>query len=67
MWVRTLILLLLLSGIAHAQSLRNWRGLAAKMVEDEIASAGVTNERVLRAMRETPRHEFVPPKERRLA
>jgi protein-L-isoaspartate(D-aspartate) O-methyltransferase len=54
-------------GFAEAQSLRDWRGLAAKMVEDEIASAGVTNERVLRAVRETPRHEFVPPNERRLA
>ena len=50
-----------------AQSLRDWRGLAAKMVDEEIASAGVTNERVLRALRETPRHEFVPPNERRLA
>ncbi len=52
---------------SHAQSLRDWRGLAAKLVEDEIASAGVTNERVLRAVRETPRHEFVPPNQRRLA
>jgi protein-L-isoaspartate(D-aspartate) O-methyltransferase len=51
----------------HAQSLRDWRGLANKLVDDEIAAAGVTNERVLRAMRDTPRHEFVPPNERRLA
>ena len=52
---------------SQAQSLRDWRGLAAKMVEDEIAAAGVNNERVLRAMRDTPRHEFVPPNQRRLA
>jgi protein-L-isoaspartate(D-aspartate) O-methyltransferase len=52
---------------ASAQSLRDWRGLANKLVDDEIAAAGVTNERVLRAMRDTPRHEFVPPNERRLA
>ena len=52
---------------ASAQSLRDWRALANKMVDDEIASAGVTNERVLRAMRDTPRHEFVPPNQRRLA
>jgi protein-L-isoaspartate(D-aspartate) O-methyltransferase len=52
---------------ASAQSLRNWRQLANKLVDDEVASAGVTNERVLRAMRDTPRHEFIPPNQRRLA
>lgn len=31
-----------------------------KMVDEEIVAAGVKNERVIRAMRETPRHEFVP-------
>ncbi len=31
-----------------------------RMVETRIASAGVTDPRVLRVMRETPRHEFVP-------
>lgn len=30
------------------------------MVDSEIAGAGVADERVLKAMRETPRHEFVP-------
>jgi protein-L-isoaspartate(D-aspartate) O-methyltransferase len=52
---------------ASAQSLRDWRSLADRMVDDEIASAGVTNERVLRAMRDTPRHEFMPLNVRRLA
>jgi protein-L-isoaspartate(D-aspartate) O-methyltransferase len=37
------------------------------MVDDEIASEGVTNERVLRAVRDTPRHEFMPSNQRRLA
>jgi protein-L-isoaspartate(D-aspartate) O-methyltransferase len=46
------------------ESLRDWRKLANKMVDDEIVSAGVTNERVVRAMRDTPRHEFVTPNER---
>jgi protein-L-isoaspartate(D-aspartate) O-methyltransferase len=41
--------------------------LANKLVDEEVASAGVTNERVLRAMRDTPRHEFVPLNQRRLA
>jgi protein-L-isoaspartate(D-aspartate) O-methyltransferase len=34
------------------------------MVDKEIAAAGVKNERVIRAMRDTPRHEFVLPNER---
>lgn len=32
-----------------------------KMVADEIEAAGVKNKRVLESMRNTPRHEFVPP------
>jgi protein-L-isoaspartate(D-aspartate) O-methyltransferase len=51
----------------QAQSLRDWRRLAAEMVDKEIVAAGVTNERVIRAMRETPRHEFVPANQRKLA
>lgn len=53
--------------IAEAQSLRDWRKLADEMVDEEIVAAGVTNERVIRAMRETPRHEFVPANQRRYA
>ena len=45
--------------IAAEPSLRNWKKLASDMVDQEIASAGVKNERVIKAMRETPRHEFV--------
>jgi protein-L-isoaspartate(D-aspartate) O-methyltransferase len=37
----------------------DWRALANEMVDKEIVAAGVKNERVIRAMRETPRHEFV--------
>src|SRR3954447_10635564 len=47
-----------------AQSLRDWRRLAGEMVDKEIVAAGVKNERVVKAMRDTPRHEFVPPGER---
>src|SRR3954463_9046252 len=47
-----------------AQSLRDWRRLAGDMVTKEIAAAGVKNEHVIKAMRDTPRHEFVPPVER---
>lgn len=37
------------------------------MVDQEIVAAGVANERVLRAMRDTPRHEFVPRAQRKYA
>jgi len=35
-----------------------------QLVRDRIATAGVTDERVLRSMRTTPRHEFVPHSQR---
>lgn len=37
------------------------------MVRTEVADAGIANTRVLDAMRSTPRHEFVPLAQRRLA
>ncbi len=52
---------------AQAPSLRDWRRLSDEMVEKEIATVGVTNKRVLQAVRETPRHEFVPSNQRQLA
>jgi len=39
------------------------RGLAhqrALMVERHVAARGITDERILQAMREVPRHRFVP-------
>ena len=38
-----------------------------RMVDEEIVAAGVTNARVIKAMRTTPRHEFVPLAQRRYA
>jgi protein-L-isoaspartate(D-aspartate) O-methyltransferase len=38
-----------------------------KMVDDEIVDAGVKNPRVIEAMRNTPRHEFVPLGQRKNA
>ena len=38
-----------------------------KMVDEEIVSAGIKNPRVIRSMRTTPRHEFVPPNQRKYA
>ncbi len=37
------------------------------MVQDQIAARGVTDERVLAAMRKVPRHEFVPADRREMA
>ena len=72
MSIRSLILVVFsvvwaIAPSAPAQSLRDWRKLANRLVDDDVASAGVTNERVLRAMRDTPRHEFVPLDQRRLS
>ena len=63
----TVLVLVGPAGFTLAQSLRDWRRLANDMVDEEIAAAGVKNERVLRAMRETPRHEFVPANQRHRA
>ena len=38
-----------------------------RMVDEEIVEAGVTNPRVIEAMREVPRHEFVPFAQRKYA
>src|SRR4029079_842802 len=54
-------------GQLSPQSLADWRRLANEMVDREIAAAGVKNDRVLRAVRETPRHEFVPQNQRQYA
>jgi protein-L-isoaspartate(D-aspartate) O-methyltransferase len=35
-----------------------------RMVENQIAARGIDDERVLEAMREVPRHEFMPPETR---
>jgi protein-L-isoaspartate(D-aspartate) O-methyltransferase len=57
----------LINCTAEAQSLREWRRLASDMVDQEIVTAGVTDERVTAAMRDTPRHEFVPANQRKYA
>lgn len=38
-----------------------------RMVDEEIVAAGIENPRVIRSMRATPRHEFVPINQRRYA
>ncbi len=60
--------LTLLARVAPAQQERpNWDAQRARMVESAIVEAGVTDPRVVAAMRATRRHEFVPLAQRRLA
>jgi protein-L-isoaspartate(D-aspartate) O-methyltransferase len=41
-----------------------FEGERERMVEEQIAARGLRDPRVLAALREVPRHEFVPPEER---
>ena len=44
-----------------------WQDQCQQMVDREVAGAGVRDERVIRAMLQTPRHEFVLPAHRAYA
>lgn len=43
------------------------RQVRERMVRDDLVAGGITDQRVLAAMRDTPRHEFVPVPQRQLA
>ena len=59
---------LLISGLpAQAQTKQQLDEARDRMVDEEIVAAGVKNRRVIRAMRDVPRHEFVPLNQRRYA
>jgi protein-L-isoaspartate(D-aspartate) O-methyltransferase len=69
---RTLFLVSLLSlafgaSAAMAQSRSAFDAARNKMVDEEIVAAGVKNKQVIQAMRDTPRHEFMPVRERKYA
>ncbi len=59
--------LALAASAANAQSRAAMESARNKMVDDEIVDAGVKNPRVIEAMRNTPRHEFVPLGQRKNA
>jgi protein-L-isoaspartate(D-aspartate) O-methyltransferase len=44
----------------RAQSARQWSAARNWLVETELATAGIKSPTILAAMREVPRHEFVP-------
>lgn len=50
------------SAISWSQRVAEPTTARARMVDEQIQARGITDERVLAAMREVPRHEFVPPR-----
>jgi protein-L-isoaspartate(D-aspartate) O-methyltransferase len=57
----------LLPSVVFAQPRPSFDEARRRMVEEEIVGAGVKNEHVIQAMRDTPRHEFVAPQYRQNA
>lgn len=51
---------LLAAGLAAGQSRQEAAAARNLMVDRDVVAAGVANPRVIQAMRDTPRHEFVP-------
>ncbi|HEV3021593.1 MAG TPA: protein-L-isoaspartate(D-aspartate) O-methyltransferase, partial [Pirellulales bacterium] len=49
---------------AFAQPADSWNDARERMVDENIVAAGVTDERVIAAMRAVERHEFVTPDQR---
>lgn len=62
-----LLALTLAASNVFAQGRTSFEAARNKLVDDEIVAAGVKNARVIAAMRATPRHEFVPLAQRKLA
>lgn len=58
---------LLALGLAGADSARKSSPEANRMIEDQIIARGVTQERLLAALRAVPRDRFVPPEYRKEA
>src|SRR3972149_9876364 len=48
----------------HAARAADWGVLREQMVREQLRARDITDERVLAAMREVPRHEFVPTAQR---
>ena len=56
-----LLVILLLPALPAALQDSSFAAARERMVREQIAARGVTDARVLEAMRQVPRHEFVPP------
>jgi protein-L-isoaspartate(D-aspartate) O-methyltransferase len=55
-----IIILLLISGIALYQTGDAYESIRNRMVDDQIAGRGISDQATLKAMRKVPRHLFVP-------
>lgn len=60
-------LTLMLPGLAMAQGKAAWDAARNRMVDEDIVSVGVKNPRVIEAVRQVPRHEFMPLNQRKMA
>ncbi len=49
------------------QEIHDWQSLRECMVHDQLEARGISDQRVLTAMRDVPRHLFVPPELSHLA
>lgn len=65
--MRRLVLIIITLICAEPSSAQNFDNLRERMVRDQIIERGITNRDVLRALREVPRHEFVPADQQRYA
>jgi hypothetical protein len=63
----TFAMIALLSLDGFAQTKDRYDAAREKLIENAIKGSGIKDERVLRAMRSTDRHEFVPASQRKLA
>src|SRR5688500_3219669 len=61
------LLLVIAGGFAQAQSRAEFEKARHKLVDEILVPSGIKNERVVKAMRDTPRHEFVAPSLRKQA
>ncbi|MCA9263266.1 MAG: protein-L-isoaspartate(D-aspartate) O-methyltransferase, partial [Planctomycetales bacterium] len=55
------------AGTAMAQDATQWTVARQRMVREEVEQAGITDARILDALRATPRHLFVPADQRHLS
>ncbi len=65
--IRSIALSFLCATALQAQTRDRYEELRQRMVDDNIVSEGVTDPRVIQAMRTVPRHEFMRPETRNLA
>jgi protein-L-isoaspartate(D-aspartate) O-methyltransferase len=61
------VVLHVVTAAAVAQTQDRWQAVCSQMVQTEIVDRGIRDPAVVRAMREVPRHRFVPANQRKYA